>query len=221
MVKHVVLTLTGAAQQLSDAIVDEAAAYFDSNIDDLLTEARKYRCGCIFAHQYLDQATSALKSSFAANTTIKQDIQFTSNGRNHVRQDGNGRRRAIELPGLAIAFEVEPLGMLFALIASGLLVFALVFDDFVLAFYSAYKQVAYEVWAAVRKKKPAPQPSYQAAQRIGIADREPRRRPARRGALHAHRPAHRPGRGAGVRGRPGRRADLWPLRRRGPARPRR
>jgi hypothetical protein len=41
-------------------------------------------------------------------------------------------------------------------------------DDFVLAFYSAYKQVAYEVWAAVRKKKPAPRPSYQAAQRTRV-----------------------------------------------------
>jgi len=41
-------------------------------------------------------------------------------------------------------------------------------DDFELAFYSAYKQVAYEVWAAVRKKKPAPQPSYQAAQRTRV-----------------------------------------------------
>jgi hypothetical protein len=41
-------------------------------------------------------------------------------------------------------------------------------DDFALAFYSGYKQVAYEVWAAVRKKKPAPQPSYQAAQRTRV-----------------------------------------------------
>jgi hypothetical protein len=41
-------------------------------------------------------------------------------------------------------------------------------DDFELAFYSAYKQVAYEVWTAVRKKKPAPQPSYQAAQRTRV-----------------------------------------------------
>jgi hypothetical protein len=41
-------------------------------------------------------------------------------------------------------------------------------DDFELAFYSAYKQVAYEVWAAVRRKKPAPQPSYQAAQRTRV-----------------------------------------------------
>ncbi len=52
-------------------IVDEAAAYFDSNIDDFLTEARKYRCGCVFAHQFLDQATSSLRASLAANTAIK------------------------------------------------------------------------------------------------------------------------------------------------------
>ncbi len=36
-------------------------------------------------------------------------------------------------------------------------------DDFTLAFYSGYKQVAYEVWTAVHAKKPAPQPSYQSA----------------------------------------------------------
>lgn len=41
-------------------------------------------------------------------------------------------------------------------------------DDFELAFYSGYKQVAYEVWNAVRQKKPAPQPSYQAAQRTRV-----------------------------------------------------
>ena len=52
-------------------IVDEAASYFDSNIDDFLTEARKYKCGCVFAHQFLDQATSALRASLAANTAIK------------------------------------------------------------------------------------------------------------------------------------------------------
>lgn len=52
-------------------IVDEAAAYFDSNIDDLLTEARKYKLGCLFAHQYLDQATPSLRASLAANTSIK------------------------------------------------------------------------------------------------------------------------------------------------------
>jgi hypothetical protein len=52
-------------------IVDEAAAYFDSNIDDLLTEARKYKLGCVFAHQFLDQASASLRSSLAANTSIK------------------------------------------------------------------------------------------------------------------------------------------------------
>lgn len=52
-------------------IVDEAASYFDANIDDLLTDARKYRCGCVFAHQYLDQASSSLRASLAANTSIK------------------------------------------------------------------------------------------------------------------------------------------------------
>lgn len=52
-------------------IVDEASEYFDQNIDDFLTETRKYRCGCVFAHQYLDQCTSSLRASFAANTSIK------------------------------------------------------------------------------------------------------------------------------------------------------
>jgi hypothetical protein len=52
-------------------IVDEAANYFDSNIDDLLTEARKYKLGCVFAHQFLDQAKAGLKASLAANTSIK------------------------------------------------------------------------------------------------------------------------------------------------------
>lgn len=52
-------------------ICDEAAEYFDENIDDLLTEARKYKCGCVFAHQFLGQASSQLRPSLAANTSIK------------------------------------------------------------------------------------------------------------------------------------------------------
>lgn len=61
------------AEKRKDAflIVDEAASYFDSNIDDLLTEARKYRCGLVLAHQYLDQASGSLRASLAANTGIK------------------------------------------------------------------------------------------------------------------------------------------------------
>lgn len=52
-------------------IVDEAGSYFDTNIDELLTDARKYRLGCVFAHQYLEQATSSLRASLAANTGAK------------------------------------------------------------------------------------------------------------------------------------------------------
>ena len=52
-------------------IIDEAHEYFDKNIDSLLTQVRKYRCGCVFAHQFLTQATHELRSSLASNTSIK------------------------------------------------------------------------------------------------------------------------------------------------------
>jgi hypothetical protein len=51
--------------------VDEAADYFDDNIDDLLTQARKYKLGVVFSHQYLDQLAPGLRSSIASNTSIK------------------------------------------------------------------------------------------------------------------------------------------------------
>jgi hypothetical protein len=41
-------------------------------------------------------------------------------------------------------------------------------DDVTLTWYSGYKQVAYEVWTAVRRKQPAPQPKFQAAQRTRV-----------------------------------------------------
>jgi len=41
-------------------------------------------------------------------------------------------------------------------------------DDFTLTFYSGYKQVAYEVWTAVRKKVPPPQPNFASAQRTRV-----------------------------------------------------
>ena len=41
-------------------------------------------------------------------------------------------------------------------------------DEFTLAFYTPYKQVAYTVWQAVSQKKPAPTPSYGEAQRMRI-----------------------------------------------------
>lgn len=52
-------------------VVDEAQDYFDTNIDDLLTEARKYKLGTVFAHQYMGQTTQQLRASLAANTSIK------------------------------------------------------------------------------------------------------------------------------------------------------
>ena len=52
-------------------IIDEAADYFDSNVDSLLTQVRKYKLGLVFAHQYLDQLDGGLRASFAANTAIK------------------------------------------------------------------------------------------------------------------------------------------------------
>jgi hypothetical protein len=52
-------------------LVDEAAEYFDTRIDDLLTEARKYKCGLVLAHQFLDQCTPQLHASLMANTAIK------------------------------------------------------------------------------------------------------------------------------------------------------
>jgi hypothetical protein len=60
-----------SARKPTFLIVDEAGSFFSSNIDDLLTKARKYRCGLLLAHQYLDQASSFLRSSLAANTGIK------------------------------------------------------------------------------------------------------------------------------------------------------
>jgi hypothetical protein len=41
-------------------------------------------------------------------------------------------------------------------------------EDFQLALYTPYKMVAYEVWNAVRQKRPAPTPNYAEAQRTRI-----------------------------------------------------
>jgi Type IV secretion-system coupling protein DNA-binding domain len=52
-------------------VCDEAHEYFDDHIDDLLSEVRKYKLGCCFAHQHLEQCTPGLRASFASNTGIK------------------------------------------------------------------------------------------------------------------------------------------------------
>jgi hypothetical protein len=61
------------AEQRSPAflIVDEAAEYFDDNLETLLSQARKFNLGVLFAHQHLDQLTSDLRAAVAANTSIK------------------------------------------------------------------------------------------------------------------------------------------------------
>ena len=51
--------------------VDEASDYFDDNVGQLLVQARKYRLGCIFAHQALEQLGDGLKALMFANTASK------------------------------------------------------------------------------------------------------------------------------------------------------
>lgn len=54
-------------------ICDEAHEYFEGgdNFDDLLTQARKYRCGLLLSHQQMEQTGPKLRASLAANTAIK------------------------------------------------------------------------------------------------------------------------------------------------------
>jgi len=51
--------------------IDEAAEYFDDNIEVLLSQARKFNLGIVVAHQHVDQLSPALRASVAANTSIK------------------------------------------------------------------------------------------------------------------------------------------------------
>jgi len=51
--------------------IDEAAEYFDTNISNLLSQARKYRVGLVLAHQTLDQLATELRGSVMSSTTIK------------------------------------------------------------------------------------------------------------------------------------------------------
>jgi hypothetical protein len=52
-------------------VVDEAAEYFDENLETMLSQARKFNVGVLFAHQHLDQLTPPLRAAVAANTSIK------------------------------------------------------------------------------------------------------------------------------------------------------
>ena len=52
--------------------IDEAAEYFDQNIDTLLIQARKYKVGITFAHQHLHQ----LKAEFRASVMTTAAVRF-------------------------------------------------------------------------------------------------------------------------------------------------
>ncbi|HEX8167163.1 MAG TPA: hypothetical protein VF601_15445 [Beijerinckiaceae bacterium] len=55
-------------------VIDEAAEYFaggDDALESLLSQARKFKLGVLFAHQHMEQLSAALRSSVAANTSIK------------------------------------------------------------------------------------------------------------------------------------------------------
>lgn len=52
-------------------IIDEAASYFDENLEKLLRQARKYKLGILFAHQLMDDLKGAMRAHVAANTSIK------------------------------------------------------------------------------------------------------------------------------------------------------
>ena len=65
------IALPAAERKPAFLIVDEAAEYFDDNLETLLSQARKFNVGVLFAHQHLDQLTPALRASVAANTSIK------------------------------------------------------------------------------------------------------------------------------------------------------
>ena len=51
--------------------IDEAADYFDDNIDALLIQARKFKLGVTLAHQFLDQLSPSLRASVMTNPAIR------------------------------------------------------------------------------------------------------------------------------------------------------
>jgi TraM recognition site of TraD and TraG len=52
-------------------IVDEFSDYADDNMESLLTQARKYHLGVLFAHQAMSQMSTSLQNIVAGNTSIK------------------------------------------------------------------------------------------------------------------------------------------------------
>lgn len=76
----IALTMQAALERAADpetsrrpafVYIDEAADYFDQNIDTLLIQARKYKVGITLAHQHLDQLTASLRASIMTNPAIR------------------------------------------------------------------------------------------------------------------------------------------------------
>src|SRR3954463_4467570 len=51
--------------------IDEAHDYFDESLENLLTQARKYRVGLVISHQTLGQFETRLRKTVMTNTAIK------------------------------------------------------------------------------------------------------------------------------------------------------
>src|SRR4051794_471314 len=53
--------------------IDEASDYFDDGgaMQNLFEQGRKYKVGCVIAHQNLDQLSPDLRSTVTTNTAIK------------------------------------------------------------------------------------------------------------------------------------------------------
>jgi len=58
-------------RHLALLVIDEASEYFDAKTERILSQARKYGLGLLFATQYLDQMPSPVKAAMNANTAIK------------------------------------------------------------------------------------------------------------------------------------------------------
>ncbi len=51
--------------------IDEASEYFDDKIENILTQARKYKLGLVMAHQSLRQLNANLQASLMSNAAIR------------------------------------------------------------------------------------------------------------------------------------------------------
>jgi hypothetical protein len=60
-----------ASRRAAFVYIDEAADYFDDNIDTLLIQARKYKVGLTIAHQFLGQLKPDLRASVMTNPAIR------------------------------------------------------------------------------------------------------------------------------------------------------